>query len=203
MRRNDWTQKELAQRAGVAQQYISQIILSDRYNPTLDVAEWIADAFGVSLDYLVDGREHLIDTLAPDEQELRTGAVHVIHGKGGKDRTAYLGGKSRLALIRYLRERDAMPRDPLWLAAGGTGLTYYGLAQLLRRLGARAKVQNCHPHTFRRTFALWSLRAGMSVYHLQAIMGHNDMETLRRYLALVESDAADAHRKYGAVDATL
>lgn len=70
MRRNDWTQKELAQRAGVAQQYISQIILSDRYNPTLDVAERIADAFGVSLDYLVDGREHLIDTLAPDEQEI-------------------------------------------------------------------------------------------------------------------------------------
>jgi site-specific recombinase XerD len=187
MRRNDWTQKELAQRAGVAQQYISQIILSDRYNPTLDSG--------------LRGAEFC--ALRVQDVDLRTGAVHVIHGKGGKDRTAYLGGKSRLALIRYLRERDAMPRDPLWLAAGGTGLTYYGLAQLLRRLGARAKVQNCHPHTFRRTFALWSLRAGMSVYHLQAIMGHNDMETLRRYLALVESDAADAHRKYGAVDATL
>ena len=50
---------------------------------------------------------------------------------------------------------------------------------------------------------MWSLRAGMSIYHLQAIMGHNDLETLRRYLALVEADALDAHRRFGAVDNML
>jgi hypothetical protein len=34
-------------------------------------------------------------------------------------------------------------------------------------------------------------------------MGHSDLSILRRYLALVEEDLADAHRKYGAVDNLL
>ena len=34
-------------------------------------------------------------------------------------------------------------------------------------------------------------------------MGHSDLTVLRRYLALVEEDLEDAHRKYGAVGSTL
>ena len=128
--------------------------------------------------------------LRVQDVDLRTGGVRVIRGKGGKDRTSYLGGKARQALIRHLRERpEVKPTDPLWLSENTgeslrtRGLTYFGLAQLCRRLGKRAGVAHCHPHTFRRTCALWSLRAGMSVYHLQAIMGHSDLQVLRRYLA--------------------
>jgi hypothetical protein len=34
-------------------------------------------------------------------------------------------------------------------------------------------------------------------------MGHSDLTVLRRYLALVEQDLADAHRQHGAVDNML
>ena len=74
---------------------------------------------------------------------------------------------------------------------------------MLERLGNRAGVEHCHPHTFRRTFALWSLRSGMSLYHLQRLMGHEDIAVLRQYLALVDTDLKSAHEKYGAVDCTL
>jgi len=143
--------------------------------------------------------------LRVQDVDLRSGSVRVIHGKGAKDRSVYLGGKARQALIRYLRERpEAGATAPLWLSENtGEGLTANGLFKLCKRLGERARVAHCHPHTFRRTCALWSLRAGMSVYHLQAIMGHSDLETLRRYLALVESDAEEAHRRFGAVDNML
>jgi len=40
-------------------------------------------------------------------------------------------------------------------------------------------------------------------YSLAALMGHEDIHTLKRYLKLVESDARDAHRQYGAVDTFL
>jgi integrase/recombinase XerD len=144
-------------------------------------------------------------TLRVGDIDLRTGTVRIIHGKGGKDRTCYLGAKARQKLVAYLRTRsEAGPASPLWVSdQTGDSLTYTGLAQAMRRLGNRAGVANCSPHTFRRTCALWSLRAGMSVYHLQAIMGHNDLEVLRRYLALVEADSQDAHRRFGAVDNML
>ena len=94
--------------------------------------------------------------------------------------------------------------DPLWLAhTTGHGLTYWGLAQMLRKLGTRAGVEHCQAHTFRRTSALWSLRSGMSIYHLRAMLGHRDLTVLQRYLALVEEDLSEAHRKHGAVDSML
>lgn len=132
-------------------------------------------------------------------------AVTIRQGKGRKDRLAFLGATSRKALLRYLIARpDAQPRDPLFPSATtNERLTTNGLLLLCRRLGKRAAVENCHPHTFRRTFALWSLRAGMNIYALQQIMGHSDLEVLRRYLALVEEDLEDAHRKHGAVDNML
>jgi site-specific recombinase XerD len=40
----------------------------------------------------------------------------------------------------------------------------------------------------------------MNIYALQQIMGHSDLEMLRKYLALVEEDLEDAHKKHGAVD---
>lgn len=139
--------------------------------------------------------------------DMATGAVMVRLGKGGKDRQVYLGAKSRQTLQRYLRRRiDAAvltPSSPLWISQRGGRLRVAGLRQLLERLADRSGVEHCHPHTFRRTFALWSLRAGMDIYSLQRLMGHADLTMLRRYLALVEADLQTAHRRHGPVDSTL
>jgi len=135
---------------------------------------------------------------------LTTGAVIIRQGKGRKDRVAFLGSKAGKALTRYLMERKGLiPNSPLWLSERGGSLTTWGLSQLLQRLGKKAGVEHCSAHTFRRTCALWSLRAGMSIYHLQSMLGHSDLSVLRRYLALVEGDLEEAHKKHGAVDNLL
>ena len=130
------------------------------------------------------------------------GVVTIRKGKGGKDRIVYLGNKSRKMLMRFYLERGQPgEKDPIWTnSRHGTRMTDSGLRQLLSRLGRRSGVKHCHPHTFRRTFALWSLRNGMSLYHLQRLMGHTDIAVLRQYLALVESDLQRSHDRYGAVD---
>ncbi len=137
--------------------------------------------------------------------DIKTGAVKIKHGKGRKHRVAFVGAKARKALLKHFMERgDTEPNEALWLSMNtGERLTDYGLRQLFQRLGKRAGVKHCHPHTFRRSFALWSLRAGMNIYALQQIMGHSDLAILRRYLALVEEDLKEAHKKYGAVDNML
>jgi site-specific recombinase XerD len=130
-----------------------------------------------------------------------SGAVQVKQGKGRKDRLVFLGAKAHKALKKYLQERvESRPTEPLWLSENtGERLTIWGLERFCDRVGRRADVEHCHPHTFRRTFALWSLRAEMNIYALQQIMGHSDLSMLRRYLALVQEDLHEAHRKHGAV----
>ncbi len=137
--------------------------------------------------------------------DLTTGAVMVRAGKGRKDRMVYLGSRGRKALIRYLGERGTpAPEAALWVAlVSGVRLTIWGIRQVLERLSLRSGVKPCNPHTFRRTFALWSLRAGMDLVRLAAIMGHSDLKVLQRYLKVVEQDLKAAHDAHGAVDTQL
>ena len=137
---------------------------------------------------------------------VKTGAVLVRHGKGGKDRVVYAGAKTRRAVIRYMtsrvyRDDDDMPLFPS--DKGGRHLTTNGLLIALHRIGKRAGVAHCNPHAFRRTFALWSLRSGMDLMRLAALMGHADLAVLRQYLDLNHDDLAAAHKEHGAVDALL
>jgi site-specific recombinase XerD len=137
--------------------------------------------------------------------DTRTGAVTIVQGKGQKGRMVYLGAQSRRALTRYLLTRaDAGATDaPLWTSqTSGGRLTKWGVTLILRRMGERAGVK-VYPHMLRRTFAIWSLRAGMDVARLAALLGHSDLATVRKYLPIADSDLADAHAQHGAVDATL
>jgi len=135
---------------------------------------------------------------------LKDGSVRVM-GKGKKERLTYLGVKARKQLLRYYTERGTPSEsEPVWVSEKEREqLTYSGLHQILKRLGRRADVEECTAHTFRRTFALWSLRNGMNIFSLQRLMGHSDIHVLQRYLALVERDLQDAHQNYGAVDKML
>lgn len=137
--------------------------------------------------------------------DLAQGTVSVRGGKGGKDRTTYIGVNTRKQLQRYYLDAGRpAPHEPVWRSLKtGERLTTSGLRRLLQRLGDAAGVKHCAPHTFRRTFALWSLRSGMSIYHLQRLMGHEDIDVLRQYLDLVDSDIAGAHERFGAVDIVL
>jgi len=137
--------------------------------------------------------------------DLAAGLVHVRLGKGRKGRTAYLGARAQKQMLRYFMTVGApRPAGPVWRAQGtDKRLMPSGLRQALKRLGRLAMIPHCTPHTFRRTFALWSLRSGMPLPQLQRLMGHEDLTTLQRYLKLLDTDLRAAHDAYGAVDTFL
>jgi integrase/recombinase XerD len=126
---------------------------------------------------------------------LRTGAVFVRHGKGGKQRHTGLGTKSRAAVLRYMAAKgDIDPDAPLW------GLTPRGLQIMLYRLGQQTGVVPCNPHRFRRTFTLFAWRSGMDIETLRVILGHSDLSVLYRYLKLTGEDIEKEHRAHSPVD---
>jgi site-specific recombinase XerD len=74
------------------------------------------------------------------------------------------------------------------------------IRHLLVNLGTRAGVSNVHPHRFRHSFAILSLRAGMDVFTLQRLLGHSSLDMVRHYLDIVEADVSEAHRRASPVD---
>ena len=87
--------------------------------------------------------------------------------------------------LGYLRECVSLSQ-----AAQAAGLKIgeeYG-RKVLRKIGARYKINLKGFHQGRHTFATNYLRAGGKVYNLQQIMGHSDLNTTMMYVHVIEED---------------
>ncbi len=188
--------------------------LPKRILPALEPAEARALLDGCECErdraailFLLDTGLRASEFLALDggDVDIRAGIVRVRSGKGGKARLVYLGAQAQKAVAKYyLAVGKPGNSEPAFRSLRNGGrLSDSGLRQLVERAGRRAYLGQIGPHMLRRTFALWSLRAGMNIYALARLMGHADIQVLRQYLALVENDLAAAHARYGAVDQWL
>ena len=138
-----------------------------------------------------------------EDIELATGSVLIRQGKGRKARMVFLGRKTIRAVRAYFHfRRDTS--HALWVSVHGERLTCTGLRLLLRRRAVVAELKEIPtPHDFRRAFALIMLRNGVDVFSLQKLMGHSDLQVLRRYLAQTDQDVQTAHMRGSPVDSNL
>ena len=134
--------------------------------------------------------------------DLASGIIRVQSGKGRKSRTVMVGIKTRRTLLKYCGEVDKQDSSPLFQTNSGGRFSESGLHSWLMRLSKRARI-HITPHALRRTFATLSIRAGMNVFQLQGLLGHSSLEMTRHYVALVEKDLIDAHKRYGPIENLL
>ncbi|MBN1440966.1 MAG: tyrosine-type recombinase/integrase [Anaerolineales bacterium] len=124
------------------------------------------------------------------------GEVKIRRGKGGKSRTVFISSRTRRILRAWIRVRGEKS-GPLFITDEKTRLTYGGLRQVLERLAERAGMDAPSIHSFRRFFAIESLRAGMDLLSLSRLMGHSDLSLLARYARQNVDDLRAAHEKAG------
>lgn len=148
-------------------------------------------------------RAHELCNTTTEDADLNTGSVMIRFGKGGKTRMVFIGRNTRRSLRSYLRMRhDNSPA--LFVSTSGDRLTYDGLRLLLDRRSKLANLVNKPTlHDFRRAFALNMLRNGADIFALQRLMGHSDLQIMRRYLAQKDEDNRLAHMRGSPVDNNL
>jgi integrase/recombinase XerD len=118
-----------------------------------------------------------------------------VTGKGNKERYLPISKPCRKSLEEYrLIERGKYSvTDIVFIGPNGNSLDRTSLRQILVRIGDRAGVPKVFPHRFRHTFAITYLRNGGDIYTLQAILGHEDLEMCKRYLAIARMDIVRIH----------
>jgi site-specific recombinase XerD len=131
-----------------------------------------------------------------------------IQGKGQKERRVSLSPHVRHLLSHYLtkfRVEAARPDESLFLADDGRPFTEWGVSMLFRTLKKRAPTidKRISAHTCRHWFAVNFLRSGGSVFQLQELLGHEDLATVRIYVALSQQDALQQHRRFSPLEHRL
>lgn len=127
--------------------------------------------------------------------QLRAGVLKVV-GKGNKERVVYLNAVAKIWLEKYLSEREDKSNALFLTNRGESPLQVGRIETILRDLGARAGVERCHPHRFRRTAATWAIRQGMKLEQVQQMLGHEKITTTTIYTTISQKDVQIAHERY-------
>ncbi|HNE70055.1 MAG TPA: tyrosine-type recombinase/integrase [Anaerolineales bacterium] len=134
------------------------------------------------------------------DADIMSGLVRVKRGKGGKARSAVIGATTRRALLAYRRTLGSPSNDaPMFISRSGGRFTGTGVLLIFRRLTEKTGI-HITPHALRRTFVILSLRAGMDVLHLQAMLGHASLEMVQHYAQMVDDDLLQAHQAHSPMD---
>jgi len=149
----------------------------------------LAYATGLRLSELCRLRVEHIDTHA-DRM-----CVHVVHGKGGKDRYVPLSAD----LLEHLRAYWRLARPSGWMFSAARTPTQSLAPESAQRWHRAACVQagitkRGGIHALRHAYATHLLEAGVDLYSLQQWLGHRHVSTTTRYLHLARPGSPDGAR---------
>lgn len=157
-------------------------------------------------------RREEISALRVDQLDLvsdRKGHVNVL-GKGSKERTVPIEGPVVRELVRWLEMRsriDELHTDAVFVnlsRSGGKGgsIGVKAIEDTVKRTARRAGIGSWGVHRFRVTFATMLYDDNVDIERIRVLMGHESIETTRRYLAIsarMNRHSLKAHRQHAAL----
>lgn len=121
----------------------------------------------------------------------------IVLGKGNKQREVYFDAKTKLHLQNYLCKRnDTNKALFVSMRKPYQRLSISGIELIVRNIGLNSKINNVHPHKFRRTLATMAIDKGMPVEQVQKLLGHVKIETTMHYAMVNQSNVKLSHRRY-------
>jgi len=122
----------------------------------------------------------------------------VVFGKGESERIVYFDARTKIHLLEYLQSRtDDNPALFVTLNKPHERLGITGVETRIRNLGQKAEInKRVHPHKFRRTLATMAIDKGMSIEHVQKLLGHVQIDTTMGYAMVNQSNVKNSHRKF-------
>jgi len=128
---------------------------------------------------------------------LRTGKLSIRRAKGNKDRSSFVIKSTLRQIRKYLKNRGStFPEDPLFPTDEGDYFSYPGLRSLLMRIQTKAGIKVHGWHSLRRGFSTEFINDGGDWGELARILGHESIETTRRYVNLSDDHIKNEHDQY-------
>jgi integrase/recombinase XerC len=172
---------------------------ADQINKVIESCSCIRDK--ALIIFLIDTGLRMFELIALkwSDVDINDGRVVVRRGKGKKTRIVKIGIKARRALLAYRREVNYDDDLPVFQNIRGKEFKQPGLRSLILRISKRSGIPfTCH--SLRRSFATLALKAGMSLVHIQNLMGHSQIGTTVEYIQNISEDVIEAHNQFSPID---
>jgi integrase len=112
--------------------------------------------------------------------DFEAGRLQVRRLKGSEDSVHTLSGREVRGL-RSLRRRQPVGTRWCFMTSRGGPMTRNGFFKLLSKAGARAGIDDVHPHLLRHGCGFKLVNDGMDTLSLAAYLGHANVQNTKRY----------------------
>ncbi len=123
--------------------------------------------------------------------------------KGMKDRIVPITLYTKRELLKYLKfyrpAPDSIEEKSFFLSTDNIRITESAIKSLLFRIKKRLDLKKLNPHYLRHTFATRYIINGGDMTTLQMILGHDDIDTTRKYVHLANYYIKMDFDKYSSV----
>jgi site-specific recombinase XerD len=119
-----------------------------------------------------------------DDYSTRNGQLIVM--EGNKQRAIFIQTEARRLIKPWISCRgktDGKLFQPISNKNNimNRAMTSQSLYDLIKKRSIEAKIENCSPHDFRRTFVTRLLESGVDINTVRQLAGHSDIQTTARY----------------------
>lgn len=121
-----------------------------------------------------------------------------LKNKNRKSRVMPLSTQTARLLKKLINEIEQHFQSPYVFTTNyGEQLNEKTIQKAFTKYAEKAKIQSpVSPHVLRHNFATMAANNGMSVFHLQKLLGHSDIKTTRKYVQISDSDLYQQHSQY-------
>ena len=144
-------------------------------------------------------------TLKIEHLDQAGGFIHVVDGKGGKQRTCIIPRPAAEAIEVYLQGRI---NGYVFEGRNNGHISSRQVQRLLDKIAEKANLQAIRPgkarqrkritpHLLRHSFSRWTLDAGIDIAYLQQQLGHSSLSTTAIYLKARPNHRKAAYERAG------
>lgn len=120
----------------------------------------------------------------------------IIHGKGNKERPAFIDVRAARYIKAYLEARP-YNSEYLFTTFRNKPMDKTSIEKICRKASRGAGFsQAITPHTFRHSFATHLLQNGCNLRHIQEFLGHADISTTQIYTHVADPDLRVAYKQF-------
>lgn len=127
--------------------------------------------------------------------DFKENTIHVIE-KGGKERYLKFGTNARNALSAWLIDRTTYfgdaETDALFISQWKQRLSTEGVRKLMQKYADGINGKHITAHTMRKSTATNAIKAGVDLQTVAHMLGHENIETTRRYAAVLNENVENA-----------
>ncbi|MGA7076620.1 MAG: site-specific integrase [Halobacteriota archaeon] len=130
--------------------------------------------------------------IRPRDLEYHNERINIFKAKGNKQRRVPVKRETLEQLQAYIKDKGIAADSPLFQNRHGKAYTQQWVRKIVRRYGSLIS-RDVHPHTFRHSFAINSVRQGVDIRRLQQVLGYSNINITAVYLQFNDKDVQEAY----------